>query len=561
MEPRKYQFNNSTLTIVFGNIWRSSRFIWLLLCIIISPHVQGQVLDDSLVNKLVVRADPVVQVGKNFRIGFLYTSRDSLAGILPPQWNWDHPHHELLYGPSKSTQTSYAFRNGKQSVLYGMMYSYYIKFTRPGSFTIPSMTTKSTTGETLTSQPFTVRVTTETVQPTQAAPSTSDAPKAENLFVVEAKVNKTDISLGDCFDCEIRLYTNMNVTQMTPFSVLPVSNAYWREHDLPEQKKVETTEYNGASVKSVLWAKYSIIPLQSGTIRIDPMIFTAWYLTPKPDADPFEAFFNGGNNYINHDTIVQTNPIEIHVADKQMPTRDAKPNISEQPHGIGLVIDRSSSLFARNDTLSESFLELETLFVKLVQSNLPSDHSVTLFAKKPHYPTRTELDNLSDVSPSAGNDGSAIYDAILASALREGALTSRHPPFSVLLLTDGSDNASHLSESTLINILLQNKIRVDVIAFASKKDSLFYPLGKDLGFIKMDNTQNMEDVKRIAQATNGFFIWIDNKKQIPAAIRQVRESLRNAPTPDLSPEKTFAPNINLLYKLYDGIISDAETDF
>ena len=244
-----------------------------------------------------------------------------------------------------------------------------------------------------------------------------------------------------------------------------------------------------------------------------------------------------------------------------MPTRDAKPNMSEQPHGIGLVIDRSSSLFARNDTLSESFLELETLFVKLVQSNLPSDHSVTLFAKKPHYPTRTELDNLSDVSPSAGNDGSAIYDAILASALREGALTSGHPPFSVLLLTDGSDNASHLSESTLINILLQNNIRVDVIAFASKKDSLFYSLGKDFGFIKMDNTQNMEDVKRIAQATNGFFIWIDNKKQIPAAIRQVRESLRNAPTPDLSPEKTFAPNINLLYKLYDGIISDAETDF
>jgi hypothetical protein len=532
-------------------------YILFLASSFISVH--GQAIEN---NQIMVRADSVIQLGKNYRISYQYNYKDSLDEITTPQWNWGSSDYEVLTGPSTSSQTSHSITNGKKWTTYSKTYTFVLKFFKTGEFTLPPMTAVLANGETVTSKSFSVRVISLPIDKLAGTSSESIAPKGK-LLVVEAKINKNDIVLGDSVECEVRMYTDMNVSQMNALSVLPVKNAFWKEYDLPKEKSFENAEYNGTLVQSILWAKYSIVPMQSGIITIEPIVFTATHYTSAPNVDPFEAFFNGGNMYIYNDTTIKTKALEIRVSNEQISTKNIDFKTSDHPSNVGVVIDRSSSLLASTDSLSPSFMELENSFVtQIMGENVLNKSSVTFFAGKPHYPTFSELlAPLSDVSPSKENDGSAIYDAVLASALREGALTMRNSPFSILLLTDGFDNASHISEPTLIDILLQNKIRVDVIAFASKKDSLWYNFGDSIGFSKIKNNQNLEDVERIAKATNGSFIVIEDKKEIATAIRKVKETLLKGETPKRKPNKDFRPEAPILSRLYEDIMMNSETVF
>jgi hypothetical protein len=185
--------------------------------------------------------------------------------------------------------------------------------------------------------------------------------------------------------------------------------------------------------------------MQAGEFVLEPMKFTATRLDSNPNVDPFEAFFNGGSMYIARDTVILTNPIKIQVENRQLPDKVIAFD-SKSTHNWGLVIDRSSSLKAQNDSLAPTYLQLESIFVEqLTKGKKFEDYSVTLFAGKPHFPKSSNLSEIIKLSPSEENDGSAIYDAILASALRDDALTKERPQYSLLLLTDGSDNRSRFS--------------------------------------------------------------------------------------------------------------------
>lgn len=541
-----------------------SKFIYIVMfvsCLGIVQSAKSQIIDNNANNQIKVNADSVAQLGQRYRISYQYNCKDSLEEITTPKWNWDSRDYEVFMGPSTSSTTSHSITNGKMKTTYSVTFTFELRFLRTGEFTLPPMTANLTNGKHVISKPFAVRVTPLPNDKQTGTSSESIAPKGK-LLVVEAKISKNDLVLGDSVDCEVRMYTDMNVSHMSTLSVLPVKNAYWKEYDLPKEKSFENAEYNGTLVQSILWAKYSIVPMQSGIIMIEPIVFTVTHYTSAPNVDPFEAFFNGGNMYIYNDTTIKTKALEIRVTNEQISTRNIDLKTSDNPSNVGVVIDRSSSLLASTDSLSPSFMELENSFVtQIMGENVLNKSSVTFFAGKPHYPTFSELlAPLSDVSPSKENDGSAIYDAVLASALREGALTAGNAPFSILLLTDGSDNASHISEPTLINILLQNKIRVDVIAFASKKDSLWYNFGDNIGFSKIKNIQNLGDVERIAKATNGAFIVIEDKKQIANAIRKVKEHIAKSPLPNRKPDDDYAPNLNLLNLLYKEIEKESETE-
>jgi hypothetical protein len=343
---------------------------------------------------------------------------------------------------------------------------------------------------------------------------------------------------------------------MTHVSTLEICPAYWHEHEQPYSSSFKTLE--GDTVPSLLWQKFSIIPLQAGEIVLEPMKFTVTRLDKS--LDPFEAFFNVGSAYVLSDTVIMANPIKIQVDNRQLPD-DVVALDSKKAHDLGIVIDRSSSLNAQSDSLAPTYLQLENLFAEqLAKEKALTDYSVTLFARKPHFPKFSHLTDVLRISPSEENDGSAIYDAILASALRDGALTTERSPYSVLLLTDGSDNSSRLSEKTLTNLLLRHHIKVNVIAFASRNDSVYYLANDTIGRVKIKNTHDFSDVERIAKATGGFFVHIFDKKQIPDAIQKVK-SLEMGLAPNKQPDNDFSPEPYLLNLLYKEIVKESESDF
>ena len=386
----------------------------------------------------------------------------------------------------------------------------------------------------------------------------------KELIVIEATVNKNHIDLGDSVDVELRLIHNVPIIQSTSAIPLKIGPAYWKEKELSKEIPYERVEYKGDTVNSVVFSKVTIIPIQPGKIELEPMKYIVTYLQDNPDVDPFEAFFNGENSYRDRDTVLTANPITIKVDNKHLISKIEDIKACFPKHDKGIVIDRSSSLFAKPDSVSTSFFQLENQFLQKFFKDEPfSNYSLTLFAGKPHFPNPSELSNIENIIPSKDNDGSSIYNALLASALHEGALTTERSSYSILLLTDGNDNASILSEKTLINILLSHGIRVDVVAFSTKNDSVFYNYKDSMDSIDKDikiiNRNDFSDVERIAKATNGLFFLIENESQISEAIHKVKEHILKAGSPKRQLDKGFKPNKVLLYRLYKEIMSDVKT--
>lgn len=532
------------------------KFLYMVLCFFMLVSATEQIAA-----QIVVDADSVVQLGQRFKLSYQYSTNDTTDKIVSPEWEWgeNNPGFDILYGgPSSSTMISTSSVNGKISTSYKVTFTFTLSFNKEGCYTMPIMQAQTESGKNVSSKPFSVRATKDAVSPESNA--SKHKPSKNDLLVVEATVSKDHISLGDSVVCEIRLYTNSDIKQMTLASTKEIRQAYWHEHELPNGKSFETLE--GDSVPSLLLQKFSIIPLQAGEIVLEPMKFTITRLGTRLDTsiDPFEAFFNAGSAYVERDTVIMTNPIKIQVDNRQLPD-DVIALDSKKAHDLGIVIDRSSSLKAQSDSLAPTYLQLENLFAEqLAKEKVLTDYSVTLFAGKPHFPKFSHLADVLRISPSEENDGSAIYDAILASALRDGALTTERSPYSVLLLADGSDNSSRLSEKTLTNLLLRHHIKVNVIGFASRNDSVYYLENDTIGRIKIKNTHDFSEVERIAKATGGFFVHIFDKKQIPDAIQKVK-SLEMGLAPNKQPDNDFSPEPYLLNLLYKEIVKESESDF
>lgn len=525
------------------------KYLYMVLCFFMLVSATEQIAA-----QIVVDADSLVQLGQTFKLRYQYSTNDNTDKIVSPKWEWEKNNHgfDILYGPSHSTSTITSIVNGRISTTYKDTFTFTLSFNKEGCYTMPIMQAQTESGKNVSSKPFSVRATKDAVS--------KHKPSKNDLLVVEATVNKDHISLGDSVVCEIRVYTNLDIRQMSHASPLPICPAYWHEHELPNGKSLKKLE--GDSVPSVFLQKFSIIPFQAGEIVLEPMKFTITRLDTRLDTslDPFEAFFNAGSAYVWSDTVIMSNPIKIQVDNRQLPDDDIALD-SKMAHDLGIVIDRSSSLKAQSDSLAPTYLQLENLFAEqLAKEKVLTDYSVTLFAGKPHFPKFSHLTDVLRISPSEKNDGSAIYDAILASALRDGALTTERSPYSVLLLTDGSDNSSRLSEKTLTNLLLRHHIKVNVIAFASRNDSVYYFANDTIGRVKIKNTHDFSDVERIAKATGGFFVHIFDKKQIPDAIQKVK-SLEMGLAPNKQPDNDFSPDPYLLNLLYKEIVKESESDF
>ncbi|MBO4530208.1 MAG: BatD family protein [Paludibacteraceae bacterium] len=497
-----------------------------------------------------IKADITAQLEEKYRINYICENTDSLPNIISVQHNWDKDDY-TVEGPFRSTSSNMSISDGKRYSNYKINYLYILKFKKEGAYSIPPFTIKLANGEQLSSKSINVQV------KKQSSIKTTQDKNKNFSIIAEIKPNETEVAIGDSIECDLIAYIDegshvVGINDCSKF----ITNAYYHEQHILEGHMYEKVSYNGAKMNSYLLKRFIVVPLQSGKLTIEPISIGLKYDQPqkrKNNVVDIPSFL------LPSDTIITTKAIEIKVSNKRLPTKENTLDISNHPHKLGLIIDYSGSLSKKIDTLSESFLELEKIVVDELKNKL-TDYSTTIFAGKPHYPTDQEIGEIPNVNPSENNNGSAVYDAIIASALREGALTSKQN-FSIILLTDGDDNRSHISESYLINLLLKNKIRVDIIALGSKKENVFYKSKDEKYYTEIKNRQDLEPLKKIAKATNGMFIMIENKEQIPTAIQDLMQKLQKNESPNLKPDKSFKPNQEMLYKFYEKIISESKSDF
>ena len=511
--------------------------------------------------KFSISYEDTVNVGEPVKIKYIVED-DKEFEITPKPLKIKNSFMELLAGPYTSTNTSFKMDNGKLIRHKSIILEYSFLCSKSGKHLVPSLTVTDSNGNeysSLEGMSFYV-IDDEKNQKKKMV----DTDKQKILEIV-AVVDKNKISLGDSIKCQIHLFTNLDVVSLNTLKDLEVDNAIRHEIPTDTQKTFKETIYKEMPVKTVLWDEYYLIPLQAGTIKIENASFKAFYSEHDPNIDPIEAFFNAKSCRIERDSVLTIKSVYFKVTPKELYNKNINTTaVANTRSSVGIVLDRSSSLFTTEDTLRANYYQLENDFMKRFLPNINRNYDLTIFAKHPYKIFKDDLQEYANSIKDSNNDGSAVYDAIL-SAITDRE-TGKIDKKSIILLTDGSDNCSRISANTLTNILLENGIRVDVVAFASKMDSVYYVFkdsidtnGDDiyddveLRNTLIENGQNLDNIKEIATATGGVFIQVCNETQLSEAIQQIQNAISFEKRPLKKPAKMFKPDRGMLVKLFKEI--------
>ena len=540
--------------LIFKPICMKSFFISLFIAVCANLSVFAQ-------TKFSISYEDTVNVGEPVKIKYIVED-DKEFEITPKPLKIKNSFMELLAGPYTSTNTSFKMDNGKLIRHKSIILEYSFLCSKSGKHLVPSLTVTDSNGNeysSLEGMSFYV-IDDEKNQKKKMV----DTDKQKILEIV-AVVDKNKISLGDSIKCQIHLFTNLDVVSLNTLKDLEVDNAIRHEIPTDTQKTFKETIYKEMPVKTVLWDEYYLIPLQAGTIKIENASFKALYSEHDPNIDPIEAFFNAKSCRIERDSVLTIKSVYFKVTPKELYNKNINTTaVANTRSSVGIVLDRSSSLFATEDTLRANYYQLENAFMKRFLPNINRNYDLTIFAKHPYKIFKDDLQEYANSIKDSNNDGSAVYDAIL-SAITDRE-TGKIDKKSIILLTDGSDNCSRISANTLTNILLENGIRVDVVAFASKIDSVYYVFkdsidtnGDDIyDNVELRNTliehgQNLDNIKEIATATGGVFIQVCNETQLSEAIQQIQNAISFEKRPLKKPAKMFKPDRGMLVKLFKEI--------
>ena len=540
--------------LIFKPICMKSFFISLFIAVCANLSVFAQ-------TKFSISYEDTVNVGEPVKIKYIVED-DKEFEITPKPLKIKNSFMELLAGPYTSTNTSFKMDNGKLIRHKSIILEYSFLCSKSGKHLVPSLTVTDSNGNeysSLEGMSFYV-IDDEKNQKKKMV----DTDKQKILEIV-AVVDKNKISLGDSIKCQIHLFTNLDVVSLNTLKDLEVDNAIRHEIPTDTQKTFKETIYKEMPVKTVLWDEYYLIPLQAGTIKIENASFKAFYSEHDPNIDPIEAFFNAKSCRIERDSVLTIKSVYFKVTPKELYNKNINTTaVANTRSSVGIVLDRSSSLFTTEDTLRANYYQLENDFMKRFLPNINRNYDLTIFAKHPYKIFKDDLQEYANSIKDSNNDGSAVYDAIL-SAITDRE-TGKIDKKSIILLTDGSDNCSRISANTLTNILLENGIRVDVVAFASKMDSVYYVFkdsidtnGDDIyDDVELRNTliehgQNLDNIKEIATATGGVFIQVCNETQLSEAIQQIQNAISFEKRPLTKPAKVFKPDRGMLVKLFKEI--------
>lgn len=517
----------------------------------------------SAQKEIKVSYPPKVSVGDIFNVSYFLETEGSEPDL---RLVYNDEVYKVVEAPLHSNYETMTNENGKLQHLKRLNVFFKLCFVKEGVYNLPNVKVAYEPGHYI-EYPINQKI-----QVVSHIDGQSNEVKKSELCDVEnlkdyldvvATVDKQELTLGDSFECEYRVYTDIDVKGMSNNS-FKIDNSYWYNTDSLKTKTMETKRYKGMNSRSVLWAKLKITPLKAGKLVIPSMPFSAVHYIQDRSIDPMEAFFNGGGSILC-DTLIYSNPLTVEVKDKKLSTdEDIWKNPEKSTNADCMVVlDRSSSLLCKEDSLKESYYELENLFMQKFIGKIKTDKmDVVAFAGRPSLLDDKSLrKSVMGIKHYGNNDGSAIYDGVLASVIRNRLYEEGDKHRSILLLTDGTDNSSRISASTLASFLQQYGVRLNVVAFASDKDSVFYKEkyfdGKSPYYTKIKNEQRFDDLKSIAKKTDGVFVQVRNKSQLKEAHKCIQNTLTFGKTPLQNTFVEFSLDEVMVNRLFQEIYKDS----
>ena len=437
-------------------------------------------------------APEVVVSGDQFRLTFTVNSQKVRDFRAPNIKGFD-----VLMGPSRSTQSSTQIVNGNVTSTSTITFTYILMAEKEGTYSIPGAMIVAD-GKNYTSNSVSVKV----LPPDQSATGNNNNARSsrnqvnsgkitdKELFIT-ATASKTNVYEQEAILLTYKIYTQVNLTQLHG-DMPDLKGFHTQEVELPSQKQWSLEHYNGRNYNTTVYSQYVLFPQQSGKLEIPSITFEGTISQLVASDDPFDAFFNGGSNYVNVKKNIVTPKVAINV--KELPT--GKPaNFSGGVGEFSLSSSINTQELKTNDAITIKLVISGTGNMKLI--NTP----------EVGFPQDFEI-----YDPKVDNKFNLTRDGLTGSKVIEYLAIPRHagtytiPPieFSYFDLKTQSYKTLKTDPYT-INVAKGEGNADQVVAnFTSKED--LKVLGKDIRYIKTGNTQ-LRPKNDFFFGSTSYYLW------------------------------------------------------
>lgn len=290
-------------------------FLWIMLISVsIYAFADGKV-------SFTATAPDAIAVGDQFRLSYTVTTQNVRDFRAPSIKGFD-----VLMGPSRSQQNSVQIINGQTTSTSSITFTYILMANTEGSFTIPGATIIAD-GNQLVSNSVQIKV----LPADQASAGTSSgnsgggkqsggtsrassgtAVSNSDLFIT-ATASKTTVYEQEAFLLTYKIYTLVDLRMFDNVKLPDFKGFHSQEVELPNDRRWGLEHYKGRNYQTTVYRQFVLFPQQSGKLTIDAARFDASIAKATQAVDPFEAFFNGGSNYVEVKKTIMTPQLTINV--------------------------------------------------------------------------------------------------------------------------------------------------------------------------------------------------------------------------------------------------------
>lgn len=247
-------------------------------------------------------APEAVVSGEQFRLTYTINTQNAKEFRAPSMTGFN-----ILMGPTSSRQHSTNIINGKISSSSSITYTYILEAGKEGTYRISGASIVAD-GKAALSNSLTIKVLPpdranngisggNTSSSSSRSESSSTGVSGNDLFVI-ATASKTNVYEQEAFLVTYKVYTLLDLRGFNYIKAPDFKGFHAQEVDLPATKSFSLEHYKGRNYRTVLWSQYVLFPQQSGKLEIPVSEFEATIAKAVQSSDPFDAFFNGGTNYV-----------------------------------------------------------------------------------------------------------------------------------------------------------------------------------------------------------------------------------------------------------------------
>ena len=417
-------------------------------------------------------APEVVVSGDQFRLTYTVNSQKVRDFRAPNIKDF-----EVLMGPSRSTQSSTQIINGNVTSTSTITFTYILMAGKEGTYNIPGATVV-VDGNNYSSNSVNIKVlppdeSSDTGKSNSSRNQTQSGKITDKELFMLATASKTKVYEQEAILLTYKVYTQVNLTSLNG-DIPDLKGFHTQEVELPNQKTFTLEHYNGRNYNTTIWRQLVLFPQQTGKIEIPSVTFEGVVSQRMASADPFDAFFNGGN-YINVQKNLVTPKLTIDV--KELPA-DKPSNFSGGVGEFTISSSINTQELKTNDAITIKLVISGTGNMKLINTpevKFPQDFEI--------YDPK--VDNKFNLTPN-GLAGNKVIE-YLAIPRHAGSFTIPPIEFSYFDLKSQSYKTLKTEAYTLNVIKGEGNSEQVVSNFTSKED--LKVLGQDIRYIKTGETR------------------------------------------------------------------------